>query len=140
MKHLLVTLVLYAQVHQDVILELEIARRNAERLRPSTTMKMVFTVIAQHADGSPARGTIACDGEWFKMGAGEQDKAGELVWALPFRTDSRGATIFNPWATDYNDSEGNWFFTTCRARTKDGKTGVVNFQPEDAGVYVVTVR
>lgn len=53
---------------------------------------MVF--IAQHADGSPARGTIRCAGGWYKHQDERKDKV--LIESYPFATDSRGAVGFNP--------------------------------------------
>ena len=75
--------------------------------------------IAHHADGTPARGTIACDGLWFKYGDGDDnDIERKLEWALPFKTDSLGRAIFNPsildtsgWACEAVDHHGHrgWY-------------------------------
>jgi hypothetical protein len=53
----------------------------------------LVTLIAVHVDGTPVRGFIRCDGEWFKY-ADEED----VLWgvALPFKTDARGAVVMNP--------------------------------------------
>lgn len=56
--------------------------------------KWMVTFVARHRDGTPARGSIACEGYWYKFQDASQEQF--FSWAYPFATDSRGAVIFNP--------------------------------------------
>jgi hypothetical protein len=107
-----------------------IAERRAT-LRSSTPHAMI-TVVATWADGSPVnKGWISCDGNWFKYA----DEVDEQIteFGLWFKTDARGAAIFNPAATvdDYA--------IKCRAR-KDGKTGEATIWIEDSKVYHIVIN
>lgn len=124
-KATLVSVLLLAQSH-DVVRELQL---DLERTRPSTTQSMMIEVQAAHADGSPAKGTIACSGLWRKYD--EQETVG---WDLPFDTDSRGVIFLNPWIGTYADGED----LICRAKDKHGHQGVVSIpMPTNYGYIVV---
>ena len=90
----------------------------------------MFVVIATHEDGRPVRGTIACTGGWFKY-ADEEKKT--ISWALPFRTDSRGAAVFNP---RYDDD----YFMSCWATADTGEYGKVSFTLEPGVRRLIMVR
>lgn len=118
-------LVLLAQVNSGEI-DLE-----QERLRMfNGTEHALVTLIARHADGSLARGTIACQGLWFKY----QDKKDEQAWdwALPFKTDSRGAIIMNPHLEDGS--------MDCTAIDSHLHTGRAQFALEPLTTVHITVR
>ena len=69
----------------------------SQALRPGSPLAMV-TLIATYPDGTPLRGFIQCGGSWYHHTDNSDDI--EVVEALPFRTDSRGAIIVNPHLED----------------------------------------
>lgn len=119
---------------QEVYEQLERERFRAKRSEYSNAM--MFTVIAERADGRGVRGRIGCEGPWYKMGAGEGDDPGPVIEMHPFKTDARGAIILNPYHGFYG--EGEW--TRCEAWGDDGERGSTTFMPEDGKVFRITVR
>jgi len=122
LTRLLVIIGLLGQSSDDGVLEME-----RMRMYESGPYNHLITLIVQHADGSPARGTIACAGEWFK----HDDIEARYVESLPFATDSRGAAIFNPLITDSSLS--------CRANDVHGHTGAltVELSPTTRAIILV---
>lgn len=105
---LLLALALFAQ--SDDIANLQRERYAAQDVH--TFMDMV-SVQAVHEDGTPARGSISCEGLWTKY-----DERIVAEWNLPFVTDSRGVSIFNPWIGEYTDD-----VMTCSALDRHGHRG-----------------
>lgn len=108
-------LLLFAQ-EADVVQVIDRERMTAQGQLPWVGM---ITVIARHADGSPARGAISCSGAWFKYQDGPKQDGG---WNHPFETDSRGAIILNPFNGTYEEDP-----MVCTALDKHGHTGSVSF-------------
>lgn len=78
-------------------------QREQRRLRGGSDFALV-EIVAQHSDGSPARGVISCKGEWLKhQDEKKRDQPRVYIESLAFNTDSRGAVIFNPWVGDQMD-------------------------------------
>lgn len=103
-----------------------------ERLRTRTgTPFGMFVAIAQNEDGTPAIGNIACSGDWYKYVDSKEKIPAQ--WALPFRTDSRGAAVFNPW---YDDD----YYLTCWAASDKGKTGRLYFMLEPGATQYIVVK
>jgi hypothetical protein len=128
MRYALLALLLYASSVDDVDLEWE-----EKRTHQSQTEHWMITLVAQHADGSPARGTISCEGEWWKHGDDpEGDDPGQLINWQPFKTDSRGAVIFNPLRNE------NYF--NCIARDEHEHMGHVVQRVPDGGVAKIFVH
>ena len=105
---------------------------------PPPTRSMMFTVIAQFQDGTPATGEIFCSGYWMKYQDTEwvdgEPREPESILNLPFRTDSRGAAIFNP-RLDYYVEEG---YEECYALS-GARSGKLTFTPRDGGVFYITI-
>lgn len=129
---LLLCAVVFAAAHslpaQEPDEQLELDRLRAGRYGTRTGM---ITVIAQFSDGSPARGTINCNGYWCKFD--EQQYCGPN---LPFVTDSRGACIFNPGIEDFDEDVVEP--TTCYA-TSGTRSGRLSFRPINGSTYVITI-
>lgn len=123
----------------DKVAEAEL-ERDRLRLRDRGPKSGIFTIIARFGDGQPARGYISCDGMWCKYGGGEP-VPGEIepdycAQNLPFKTDSRGACVFNPPLYWMNDDENGWM--TCHA-TSGLRSGKLSFTPYNGGVYIITI-
>jgi hypothetical protein len=103
---------------------------------------LMFTLVARYGDGTPAQGYISCDGLWCKYGGGKPSPTGQepelCAQSLPFRTDTRGACIFNPSYNDTIDDEGEAIQFVCRA-TAGTRSGKLTFYPSDGGVHVITI-
>lgn len=109
----LLTVVLFAQ-ESDVVQQLERERLAVQEPRPFTSM---VRVTAVHMDGTPARGSISCTGNWLKF-----DEKPVGGWRIPFETDSHGSIILNPWMGDYEEDP-----LICYATDKHGHQGHVTF-------------
>lgn len=70
--------------------------REYRALQQTHTELAMVTIVAQHTDGTPAKGFISCAKGWFKHGEGAEDSDGDSEEGYAFATDSRGAVIFNP--------------------------------------------
>ena len=81
----------------------------------------LITLIAQHVDGSPVRGYIQCSGVWTKHQDGQPE---EFEWAMPFKTDMRGAIVMNP------HIEHEWIVCSSRDKGRYGKV-LVEFSEEN---------
>jgi hypothetical protein len=91
-------------------------------------------LVAVHRDGTPARGTIACDGLWVKHADEDKDENyQEWDFRLPFRTDSRGAVVFNPTPDMLGDR------LTCYAESK-GLSGTLTLFIRDGETYSIIVE
>lgn len=77
----------------------------------------VVRVRSVHRDGTPARGSISCSGTWRKF-----DETPTYDEWLPFKTDTTGAILLNPWIGDYQDDP-----MVCSALDRHGHTGSVTF-------------
>lgn len=99
-------LLLLALVSQqpDEIRELQLDQLRTHDNRP---IMELISVQAVHEDGSPARGTISCDGLWQKF-----DEKPTSAWNYPFKTDSRGVAVFNPWIGMFDDRDGQMHCTS----------------------------
>lgn len=156
MKLLLQTLPLIVLFSQMPDLS-EQAKRDLERDKrlalgtPSRTNLIMITVIASYGDGTPVRrGYINCDGHWCKYGGGptpEYIEPGEPTepdlcgMNFPFRTDSRGACIFNPptyWTSDGRSDDDSAGPMTCYAQA-GVRAGKQTFYPYNGGVYRITI-
>lgn len=125
----LLGLMLLAQT-ADISIDLEQEwHRAIGRERPK---HMMITLMAEHMDGTPARGTIGCSGGWFKHADEEETSYGPY---LPFTTDSRGAIVLNPGWGDYDEEEP----LQCEARSGEQR-GTVSVVPEDGQRYTIVVR
>lgn len=102
------------------------------RIRMIGTTSMFFTVIVLDEQGSPAKGSIWCDGYWWRH-ADEDTTVGGTK--LTFSTDSRGAMIFITTRDAYDEEP----WQTCHAESK-GRVGSLTFQPFDRGVYRLIVH
>lgn len=83
-----------------------------------TLVNMIEIQAIHFTDGSPARGTISCNGYWIKF----QDEKNQPLLegtGLPFKTDSRGVIIMNPWVGMYDEEDP----LICRATDVHGHTG-----------------
>ena len=148
---LVLTVLLYGQSIIDLN-QLQIDHEEKERSRlvseyGTFSNFMLFTVIAQYQDGTPARGYIYCSGYWVKFQEDEWDaKLKKMVppkamLNQPFVTDSRGAAGFNPSKTHYSGTDGDDDYTsteTCHA-TAGLRSGKLTFTPRDGGVFVITI-
>jgi len=115
--------------HQIDHQSLEKERLRAE-YKPYSLLWM-FTLIAQYPDGTPARGWTNCNEVWCKY-----DEVEQCARNLPFKTDGRGAAIFNP--------PGSWFIdedaSTLTCYTTAGlRSGKLSFMPYDGGVFYITI-
>jgi hypothetical protein len=105
-------------------------RRDRYRLYDGSKFAIV-TLVAEHADGTPARGWISCDGHWTKHRDEDTTVGG---WNLPFTTDARGAIILNP---HYYEDE----MLNCRAWDKHLHSGESSFSLIESGdVQRIVVR
>ncbi len=100
--------VLFAQAPEPFTVEEELYR-----LQHQGPANHVVTMIATHVDGSPLRGYIQCGGYWTKH-VDEDTTIGAPN--LPFKTDSRGAVIFNPGIED------TWIFCFAEDGEYAGET------------------
>lgn len=110
--------------------EVDQLQRERYAIRGGTLEEMVV-VQAVHEDGTPAKGTIACEGLWRKF-----DENPISGYNLPFVTDSRGVAIFNPWIGMF-DNEGNDM--TCSATDRHGHKGWASW-PMPTSHATITVR
>lgn len=112
MRTLLLLLALVAQQSDvDSVDQLQYEKYAAEGATPFDDM---ITIQAVHfEDGTPARGTIACNGWWRKF-----DETQQGDYNLPFKTDSRGVIVMNPWIGQYRYGP-----MICSALDVHGHTG-----------------
>jgi hypothetical protein len=142
-KYLLLTSLLFSQDPSTTVREWRQALEAKERHTPK---KAMFTLVAQYGDGTPAHGYINCDGGWCKHGGGVPDAKEQEPEAcapnMPFKTDARGACVFNPpyyWLEsaggDDEDRPGPF---TCYAQA-GLRAGKLTFYPSDGGTYIITI-
>ncbi len=140
LRMLLLAALLYSQVHADVDLERE--RRAA---LPSAPRTIMLVVKAEYPDGRPARGYINCDGIWCKYGGrlpgpvddGENTEPDACLPNYPFKTDARGACVFNP-SHDWLTQDGEDTQMRCTAAV-GLKRASITFYPVDGKVYTIVV-
>jgi SH3-like domain-containing protein len=108
---LLTTLTAFAQQPIPEEQQLQIDRMRAYGQSP---VNMIQIQAVHFADGTPARGIIACNGWWRKF-----DEKEDGGWSWPFKTDSRGVIIMNPWVDTYGEDDP----LICKATDIHGHTG-----------------
>ena len=125
-KHLTLVLALLQSDDYGV----DVLEQDRLRALGGSPRNTIITIIAQHIDGTPARGTIACAGVWYKHRA---EGRGEWAEAYPFNTDSRGAVVFNPLI----DDDG---LMDCTAVDTHLHSGTIRFPIEPRHRAILTVR
>lgn len=122
--YFLLTVALFAQ-ETDRPLE-----QQRDSIYNGTYYEMV-SIQAVHADGTAARGSIACHGDWWK----HQDSKNHTFiggeW-FPFETDSRGVVILNPYVEDFPEDP-----LDCRAVDRHGHTGKTRFTTPAPHIQII---
>jgi hypothetical protein len=109
MKGILLLVTLLAQVDSSPIPSIELEKKSMYNI-PNNH---IVTVVGKFSDGRPAaKAKVYCDGGWYRHSDWRENR--NFGDQLGFRTDSRGAAIFNPLATDEQ--------LVCHVE-KDGKKG-----------------
>lgn len=137
-RTLILVLLLYSQEPVGIVDEAAIRKELEEarkRIYPTYSLVWMITLVAQFQDGTPARGYINCNGSWYKFDEAPDEYSGNN---RPFKTDSRGACIFNPSASWFDGGDDDIGNMTCYAQS-GARSGKLTFRPHDGGTFIITI-